>query len=175
MIELKRIIPECNADSMLAELILQRGKPRHCKGISKVLRDLEKDYATNFVIGIIDTDKFKRENLYPYLQKFKVIEDKMKPEGLLILNIPETNKYIVRLNPGFERWIWRLSTECNLNPADSEYGFNSIEDLKSAAKQNELVENENLKKFVNKIVSLNPPPIQTLRKWLEKVFVNNSN
>lgn len=167
MIELKRIFPECNADTMLAELILQRGKPAHYKGISKVCNALINFDGAKFTIGIVDTDKFKRDA--GLIHKFsEEVENKMNPEGLLIKKIPSSNKYVIRLDPGFEKWIWQQAEVCSISPRD--YGFNSVEDLMKAAKQNEVAEHRELKGFVNAVVQANPPAIQTMRKWLGKVL-----
>ena len=169
MIELKRIFPECNADTMLAELILQRGKPAHYKGITKVCNALINFDGGEFAIGIIDTDKFKRDD-GPINKFSEEIENKINTEGLVIRKIPLSNKHVIRLHPGFEKWIWGLSEQCDITPSD--YGFNTIEDLMRASKQNQAGEHKNLKKFVNDIVASNPLAIQTLRTWLQKVFDN---
>lgn len=167
MIEVKNIFPECEADTLLVTLILQRGPAGHRKGITKVQAALQENDTNNFIIGVIDTDKFKRESSYKYIQEFtEIVEDKLKDENLLVVKKPGTNKHIIRIHPVFEKWIWNLAIECGAQPSD--YGFDSLKSLTDATKQQKVSEHIELKKFINKIVSLNPPPIQTLRNWLMK-------
>ncbi len=167
MIEVKNIFPECNADTLLVELIVQRGRPGHRNGITEVQNALKID-TNHFIIGVIDTDKFKKEERYKYIQEFEIVENRLEAENLLILRKPDTNKYIIRIHPGLEKWIWDLAIKCSVIPSD--YGFDSIESLMDATKQQKVSENKELKKFINKVVSLNPLPIQTLRNWLMRAL-----
>ena len=164
MIDIKRIIPECNADTLLVELILQRGKPAHYKGINKVGKRLEKHNDTSlFIVGLVDTDKFKRED--PYIKLFtQIVEDKIAEFGIGVYKLPDTNKHLIRIHPEFEPWIWKCSGSCYVSP--STYGFNSLDDLYRATKKNEIRENLKLKKFINSVVMKNPEEIILIRKWL---------
>ncbi len=169
MIELKRIFPECCADTILVEKILQRGMPAHYKGINKVGSALDSYEGGDFIIGLVDTDKFKRPD--PKIEQFtELVEDKLHDQQLLIKRLPETNKYVIRIHPEFEPWIWNLAFQCDIDPKDEQYGFETIEKLNDATKTEEAFENIKLKKFINAIVQKNPPAIQTLRLWLSKVF-----
>ncbi len=169
MIQVKKVFPECCADTILVELILQRGRPSHYHGINNVGQALIKYNKNDFIIGVIDTDKFKRPD--PNIELFTVIvEDKLRSEKLLIRKQPETNKHIIRIHPEFEPWIWDLAIECGINPNDEIYGFESIEKLYTASKSVDVFDNQKFRKFVNAVILKNPPPIQTLRLWLTKVF-----
>jgi hypothetical protein len=167
MIEVKKIYPECNADTLLVELILQRGKPAHYAGISKVAAALEKSRDDIFVIGLVDTDKFK--NNPPLIDKFtEIVDDRIENENIIVLKIPNTNKHIIRINPAFEKWAWNTAQDCGIMPAT--YGFDTIDKLIAIAKPYGVFEDSNFKKFVNAIIQANPPQVQTLRNWLSKVF-----
>ncbi len=168
MIEVKRIIPECNADTLLVELIMQRGKPGHRNGKTEVLKALEEfDDDTRFIIGLIDSDKFKRT--YNYCDEFTITrEDKVTDQGLLIKQHSNSNKYLIFVCPAFEKWILQLAEENGINPSD--YGYDSFESLCNASKRNEIREDKDFKKFVNAVIQKNPPAIATLKRWFEKVF-----
>jgi hypothetical protein len=172
MIQLKRVFPECDADTLLVELILQRGTPMHSHGITKVANAIVKyDHAAHFIIGLIDTDKFKNDENIPNIKKFsEEVDNRIETEGLLIKKIPGTNKHVIRIHPDFEPWLWNIASECDLNPADAEYGFDTYETFRNASKRYGIRNDQRFKKFVNAIVMQNPPAIQTLRNWLEKVF-----
>ena len=170
MIEIKNVFPECDVDTLLVELILQRGKPMHNKGITKVVNSIANyNNSSKYLIGITDTDRFKRDKDNPNLKKFsEIVADKIEAEGLLIIKIPATNKYLIRINPDFEPWLWKLALECNINPSSSEYGFSSYDEFYKASKRYGLKQEPRLKKFVNAVVLNNPPAIVTLKIWLEK-------
>ena len=169
MVEVKRVFPECCADTILVQLILQRGRASHYHGINKVGQALIKHESNDFIIGLIDTDKFKRPD--PNIELFtELIDDKLADEKLLIKRQPLTNKYIIRIHPEFEPWIWDLAFSCDVDPKDEIYGFDTIEKLYHASKSEDVFDNAKFKKFVNAIITKNPPPIQTLRFWLSKVF-----
>ena len=83
MIEVKRIYPECNADTLLVELILQRGRPAHYAGISKVSAALERSRNDIYTVGLIDTDKFKRNPTY--IDNFtEIVDDKLADQNILV-------------------------------------------------------------------------------------------
>ncbi|MBI3510875.1 MAG: hypothetical protein HY064_09425 [Bacteroidetes bacterium] len=169
MIELKRVFPECYSDTLLVELILQRGKPGHRKGISKVVKALiDYEPSHEFIIGIADTDKFKRDAHNPLLSHFEIFEDRFETDGLRIFRKPNTQKYLIRLNPAFESWIWKQASICKIKP--EEFGFHNLEDLINASKDNAVEENSKLKSFVSEVIKKNSPAIKTLREWLVKVL-----
>lgn len=170
MIEVKRVFSECKADTMLAEIILQRGNPAHHKGIVKVCDAIIKFESNNYVIGIVDRDKFKRDT-GPINKFSELVQDRTEAEGLLILKKPNTNKYVIRLCPAFEKWIWKVAEQNHINHND--YGFMNIDDLIQAAKSHDVHDHPELIRFVKKVIRHDPSPIKTLRSWLEKVFNPN--
>ncbi|HMJ46684.1 MAG TPA: hypothetical protein VK498_05110 [Ferruginibacter sp.] len=167
MIELKRVCPECCADTLLVELVLQRGKPAHYNGITEAIDAVIKHKTNSFTIGLVDTDKFRREP--PQMARFsEVVEDRLQDQGLVVVKMPDTNKHLIRLHPKFEHWIWKLADECAISPKD--YQFDSIKALENATKTQQVFENKVFRKFVNEVIKCNPPAIQTLGIWLGKVF-----
>ena len=176
MINVKKIFPECFADTLLIELILQRGKPPHYHGINNVGKALEKYNSGDIIIGVVDTDKFKRPD--PIIEQFtEVVEDCLADHGLLFKKMPGTNKHVVRVHPTFEPWIWEQARLAKIG--GGQFGFNSIKQLADAAKTEEVFENKDFKKFVNAVVGANMPAMLTLRRWLnlieqsEEKIVNN--
>jgi hypothetical protein len=167
MIELKRIYPECYADTLLVELLLERGKPGHCKGISKVAKALERIKDNALLFGIVDSDRFK--NHPPYFKNFTITkEDKQADEGLILKQIPDSKKYLIFVCPEFEPWIWKRAKESGINPSD--YTFDSLDNLYQASKRMSVSEDVNLKGFVNSVVRSDNAAIATLRNWLKVVL-----
>jgi len=169
MIQVKRIFPECNADTLLVELILERGSPAHYKGITKVAEALERiSNNSTFVIGIVDSDKFKKTP--SYLTKFtEEVENVSNELGLIFKKMDNTNKHLVYVCPEFETWIWNRAIKSSINAAD--FGFNSLDDFYKVSKGNEIRENVNFKKFINAIVRSDDAAIEKLKSWLSQVVV----
>ncbi len=126
MIEITRVFPECDADTLFVELLLQKGKPSHYHGITNTTKAILKSKRTDFIIGVVDTDKFKRDNAD--IKSFsEVVTNRLNDENLLVIKLPNTNKHIIRLHPAFERWIWEVAKKCGVNPG--EFGFNDLDKI----------------------------------------------
>lgn len=166
MISNKNVLPECHADSLLVQLITQRGFPRHLKGKDNVDIELGKlKDIDDIVIGMVDSDKFTSDIKYKNIELFsEVVVDSIHLNGLLLRKIPNNNKYIIFIHPEFEPWILNQAAEAGIEI--NNYGYNSLGDIIRAAKDHECSENRNFKKFVNAVVLSNPNGIQLLRKWI---------
>ena len=125
MIDIKNIFPECDSDTLLVQLITQRGFPNHCKGISKVSKALEKhkDAVDRFLIGMVDSDNFKRINDDKYLRNFsELIKDlKNTDEGVVLKKIPDKKHYLIFIHTEFESWAWKQAGLATINTL--EFGF----------------------------------------------------
>lgn len=165
MIDIKRIFPECNADTLLIELLFQRGKPGHFHGISKVAEALKRiDNDTLFTFGLVDSDKFK--NTPTYIDEFTIIkEDRSEDCGLILRQRPNTNKHLVFVCPKFEPWIWKQATVCGIDP--KIYGFENLFSFYKVSKNNLDHVDPLFKRFVNAVVMKNPPAIAVLKNWLD--------
>jgi len=173
MIDIKDIFPECDADTLLVELITKRGKANHNKGVSKVSKALKNrsDKQGPFV-AVIDSDKFKRLHQDPYLPQFsEVISNYINGKEHLKLNkLPNKQHYLVFIHPEFEPWIWEQAALAEINFEELGYN-NDYKGFETDAKNYGLAQSKKFKKFVNAVVSANPPGIIMLRRWLvEKNF-----
>ncbi len=170
MIELKKIFSECFVDTLLVRLIVGNHTSVHRAGITEVAKGLTEYEEDNFIIGVIDTDKFKRDP--PSILAFsEEVANLLQSEGLIIKKVPDCPKYVIRLHPAFERWIWRTAQICKIDT--TRYGYNRWQDLKKIAKTEDVYDNINLVSFIKEVIEANPPAIQTLRYWLNKA--NNEN
>ncbi len=166
MITLYKILPECCADTFLASLLLPIGTIPHYTGIGDVTNGIKKYDGDEYIIGLVDTDKFKRDT--EYIKRFVLIEDRIKEEGLLIVRLPDTNKHLIRLHPAFEKWAWATAKSCDVVAAN--YGFDTYQKFQKAAKKLDVAKNKNIEDFLLDIIDKNPPAIQTLRLWLHKAI-----
>ena len=167
MINLKRIIPECCADTFLVSRLFQQEMIADYNGIGDVANALKQFPTDDYIIGLIDTDKFKRDP--NYIKQFsEIVEDKLVDEGLLVNKLPGTNKHIIRLHPAFEKWILSVAAKCNVDAA--KFGFDTLDRLCKATKKIDVVHNDKVQIFLDEIIQKDPPGIQTLRYWLSKAI-----
>ena len=195
MIGVKRIFPECHADTLLVKLILQRGSPVHYEGIPNVAIAMKKITSTNvIIIGVVDDDKY--ETLPTFIREFKPIPNEsyiashgltfdgnshelvdfiqshrktIEQQNLIILQYPGTQKYLIKLKPAFEKWLLATGRVCNIHLEDTKYKGH-FKKFRDDAKDSEVYFNTELKKFINSIVLANPPAIETLKFWLNKAL-----
>jgi hypothetical protein len=163
MISIRRIFPECNADTVLVELILQRKWAAHIQGINNVGLTINKHYNGAFIVGVVDKDKCRNKD--PRIKLYTEAVDSC--DGVEVMKEPGTEKHLIMVDPAFERLVWKLANDTGVV---SHEGFNTIEDLKDATKTNRVDDNESLRRFLKTIIKHDPPAIQTMRKWLEKAL-----
>lgn len=167
MINIKNIFPECDSDTLLVELITQRGKANHNKGVSKVEKAMQRlEQQNNVLIAVIDSDKFKNlhENKYIYSFDNIIIDKANCDEALVLKKLPNKNNYAAFLCPEFEPWIWKQANLAKINTI--EYGFPDLATVYKVSKHFGTNESKEFKRFVNAVVVANPPGITLLKKWL---------
>ncbi len=171
MINIKRIFPECCADTFLVSLLFQQEMLPDYDGIGDVANAMNAYPGEEFIIGLIDTDKFKRPDP-KYLREFtEVVDDKLDSEGVIVMKMPGTNRHIIRLHPAFEKWALATAQSCGIYP--EKYRFETFKKLAKEAKKLEVAKNKDIEAFLMDIINRNPPAIQTLRFWLEKAGNDN--
>ena len=169
MIDIKNIFPECDADTLLIELITQRGWANHNKGVSKVSKSLlHKSDLVGPFFGVVDSDKFKNIDKDPYIPFFtQIVSNTVNDaEKLKLTKIPGKEHYLIFIHPEFESWILAQAELVGIKL--SQYNYNSYKEFERESKNYGLVISPKFKKFVNEIVEANPPGILLLKKWLLK-------
>ncbi len=167
MIDVKNIFPECDADTLLVELIINRGKPNHKKGISEVTKALDMFQNNNSrLVGLVDYDKLKYQNQNKYLVNFSeiILDQKNEDEGLIIKKIPNKQHFLIFVFKEFEPWIWKQAQLAKID--STEFGIKNLDELYKLSKHYRNIGNANFKKFVNAVVSANPMGIELLRSYL---------
>lgn len=103
----KCFLPECNLDSTLVEVLLN--KPfavNHNKGNSNVaVKMTQAKMKDSFAVGIIDEDKVKLKAL----EDFKIIE-RLARKNVKLYSHRKRKHYFIQLCPAVEAWILN---ECN--------------------------------------------------------------
>lgn len=171
MIGIKNIFPECDADTLLVELITNRGRANHGKGFTKVLSALQKrSESKDVLIGVIDSDKFPNKGRTIYFEEFSgvIFSGINAAENVELRKHVTKPHYLVFIHPKFEPWIWKQAKLADVNTAD--FGYGSVLDLEKVSKhygtRAASQSGQQFKKFVNAIVQANPPGIILLKRWL---------
>lgn len=170
MINITNVFPECYADTLLVELIMDRKYPHHCKGVPKVNHELkERKDANGVLIAVVDTDRDKYVEEYKHLVLFEEkVNKRNEDEGLALKKLPNKEHYVIFVHTKFETWIWKQADLAGINKVD--FDLRSIEDLYSVSKHYntnaDSPTGRNFKRFVNAVVQAAPPGVTLLKKWL---------
>jgi hypothetical protein len=129
----KSIIPECNVDSCLFNVLLQFSKDgvNHTKGNATVVQKVREKFDDLFCVAIIDKDRrdidfIKDECEYidcgGFDSYFKLFKRNGKPH------------YFIQIVPVIEEWIIKVSAELEIDLKETELGVSTINDLMKLSK-----------------------------------------
>jgi hypothetical protein len=160
MIDYPQILPECNADTLLVNMLIG-ATTAHNRGINTVFATLKKFESNNKkAIGVIDDDKRKDKD--PYYKKYK-----LKKEYLCFKHLQHPNgiqELIVTHGKGFEKFIMRVAEE-----ADVQHKLlKDFDRLKILAKSEAAKTDTDLKNLLNTLIQKNPPTLIYIREILMK-------
>ncbi len=107
------IVPECYADTKLAEILVQsKRKFNHQHGCGDVANQL-KNRLKNFpALGIVDEDKNKGP-VSKYFLEFNVLKEQ---NSLILKKHPERNHFLVIVCPEIENWLLYNAVSVNVSP-----------------------------------------------------------
>ena len=166
MIDITRVYPECFADTLLAEIVLQHKPAFHYRGISEVSKAMQRYGNTSHtIVGLLDGEKFKNEDTY--LKSFIEIE---RRAGVVLLQIPDYTRYLIKLLPSFEDWILTTGALCGIMPEN--YKYSDIQRFKRDCKREDVHKNQEIRNMLKAIVRADPEPVKALREWLHKIAEN---
>ena len=161
MIASNCIFAECNADTLLAKRILKVDHIPHYKGIGEVSKAMELyKNDSHVVVGLVDGHKFRNETTF--IKRFTAI---IKEGNTIVQQLPDSNKYLIRLIPSFETWIFNAAVAGGVDLPKCNYP--TIKSIETATKSDQVDKNQNIVTFINTIIKADPPEIQLLSKWLK--------
>ena len=158
----KLVIAECNADTLLAEVVCRNLVVRVDHGAgSEVIQQLR---GNSFGIAIIDDDKRK----HPYCKHFKTLE---KADEVELLNFvgEGKNHFMIIVSPAFERWIITAAETVNLQAELFGVPLN-FEEFKSYCKRQSARNSPELRALITAIVDAESAHTTTLRKFIERAL-----
>lgn len=171
----KCFLPECNLDTLLVEVILQKAfSVNHQKGNSSIpVRMDEKALKDSFAVGIIDEDKIKLRAL----DRFTEIK-RLSKKGLKLFkhNEIDTHHYFIQICPAIEKWILNESKKGEIDIADVKYKLpntlKGLVNLKGFSQRND----QRFKiLFLDMLNNKKCDEIITLKRWLLFLKENNYN
>lgn len=120
-----KFIPECFADTALVHFFLKNDDLYiHQRGVGEVANSMKSKAAASYrIIGIVDNDKRQPS----YFQNFEAIETK---GSITVKKIPQSEQYLIVLNPAIERFLLNCCQEIGLDLST----FNLPDDLKALTK-----------------------------------------
>lgn len=159
-----RIIPECNVETLLMQL-MGFGKTNHEHGINNVTKAMEKQYKNRLAIGIVDNDKIAK---HPYYQEFNVIETH---DHFLFKQRPDTQHFVIVFTPDFEYCIFNIAKELGIDPKKD--GFKNVKQFKKFTRTEDVADNERVKIFLNRLIYKKNSPLQYIHTWIRKKLNND--
>lgn len=140
---MKRIVPECYADTYLVQVLLKRDWPMHQHGINKVIKtsgELLKLYPK--VAAVIDEDKNKKD----FLQSLRLESDK---NGITHKSNGHIHYFIIK--PAIEKFILKCCKDVSIDITEFDFPINFY-DLRNIFKSPSIEGDHNFKRLINQLV-----------------------
>ncbi len=176
MISLLNILPECEADTRVVNIIMEiKQSVRHRGGINEVVEPLKNQKSFLFndsALAIVDEDKLpnnKRKSNYPnYFLEFVDIKS---TERLSLKKHKIKAHYLIEIKPAIEVWLLNEAIAVNVNPTEYNLSAN-LKELIIETKKKEIERNEDFTRFIKALKRNNAPSITLLKEWID-AFRNN--
>ncbi len=152
------IIPECYADTLLISLLGFK-KPTHKFGIGGVAKVMKSDFKNKTAIGVIDDDN--KQPTY-----FKSFQTEQRTRNFIFKYAPEKKHFLVVITPAFERCIFNIAEELDVEP--EKYGFKTEKQFRNASKDVNVHKNQNVKQFLNTLIQKKNSPLQNMQHWIHE-------
>ena len=168
----KCIIPECNLDTLLIEVLLKQGNTlNHTHGNSNVANKMKsRIFINSFAVGIIDEDKRKMKDL----NEFALIE-KLSSEKLKLYKHSERSHYFIQICPAIEKWILEQCSKGKINLVENYELPDTVEGLvklKSTLQRND---SRFKKLFSEMLIQEVCIEIRELNRWINYLKDKNYN
>ncbi|MEO8146193.1 MAG: hypothetical protein ABI723_01085 [Bacteroidia bacterium] len=156
------ILAECQADTLLAKLLLPGYDIDRSCNIGAVANRFEKFYKNRKAIGIIDYDK----NMGRTFKQFKKYNENDLPNMKHLWN----NQYhhLIYFKKGLEHFIDESATQAKLD-RNKYPKFNSMQQIRIYTKSIDVDKNDEFKTFLFHIRDRKPANFETFTKWIMEI------
>lgn len=153
------IVPECYADTRLAEILTESKRCNHQKNLGQVANTLSNTLKDFPALGMVDNDKGSTPK---YFSEFILIVER---DNLKLLKHQTRQQYLVVICPAIEQWLLNAAKEVNLNLAD--FGLKeNLKELSVLTKSIHLSKNQNFTAFIKGLLKAESASVLLLKKWL---------
>ena len=174
----KSVIPECNIDSCLFNVLLQFGKDgvNHTKGNSTVVKKVIEKFDDLFCIAIIDKDK---RDIAFITNECEEIDLSDLNEYFKLFKRNNRHHYFIQMVPEIEEWMIRIAEELSIEFIDFGINATTLKELKTITKSTASKNDERFirlfREFVRKSEELNYGPILKLRRIIQYILERQYN
>ena len=172
----KCVIPECNVDSCLFNVLLNFEKDgvNHTKGNTTVIKKVQEKFSDLFCVAIIDKD---RRDIDFLKNECKLVEVKSMEAYFRVFEREGKNHYFIQMVPAIEQWIMKVTSELDINIAETDLKISTVAELKKISKQLVSKNNERFKTLfklmIKKAEENNYKPILKLRAIINYLLEKN--
>lgn len=174
----KAVIPECNVDSCLFNVLLELKTDgvNHTKGNATVIKKVKERFNDQFCIAIIDKDRRDLDFIVQECEKIAVGD---LHNYFLLFKRKNMPHYFIQIVPAIEQWIINTADDLEIDLSQTDLKVKSLIELKILAKQTESKKDFRFislfKTFVRKSEALNYTPLLKLRALINYLLANGYN
>jgi activator of 2-hydroxyglutaryl-CoA dehydratase len=172
----KCVIPECNVDSNLFNVLLQFGKDgvNHTKGNTTVIKKVQEKFDDLFCVAIIDRD---RRDIDFIKDECKKIEIGNTDDYFLLFKRKNKYHFFIQIVPAIEEWIMKVATDLGIDLFETDLKISSLEELKILSKKlvskNDVRFKSLFKEFLKRAEESKHVPILKLRNIIRYLLEKN--
>jgi len=153
------IVPECYADTRLAEILMQSKRCNHQKNLGQVANTLKNKLKDLPALGIVDDDK---GSIPRYFSEFDLL---LQTQDLKLLKHHNRNQYLIIICPAIKQCLLNTAKEEAVNQLD--FGIKEgLKEFTNLTKSIHLGQSREFTDFVKALVKTEAPSIILLKKWL---------
>ncbi|MDQ2751971.1 MAG: hypothetical protein M3R72_03015 [Bacteroidota bacterium] len=158
------IVPECNVDTRIVEVLGRIVCVGHKHGKGNVSRELEKALQNNIALGIVDEDANKGPEPKYFAIQFKEIR---REHNLVLKKHSSASHFLIIICPEIEKWLNENALTVNLLPTD--YGLpENFTGFIKLCKSKDIRKNFQFDNFIKAMIKEKAPGIVTLKTWIEQ-------
>ncbi len=147
----KSVIPECNIDSCLFNVLLQFGKDgvNHTKGNATVVKKVREKFDNLFCVAVIDKD---RRDIEFIANECDRVETGDFEEYFRLFKRKGKHHYFIQMVPVIEKWIMKVAGELEVKLTNFGINAESLEELNHITKTTDSKNDDRFKRLFKELV-----------------------
>jgi len=175
----KSVIPECNVDSCLFNVLLQFGKDgvNHTKGNTTVVKKVVEKFDDLFCVAIIDKDRRDLEFIQKECDRI-FLEDGLD-DYFVLYKRKDRHHYFIQMVPAIEEWIMKVCVELEINLSETILSVSTLVELKELTKSTSSKHDDRFvqlfKMIIRRAEEYNYLPVLKLKRVIEYLLDKKYN